>query len=133
MEAALIDRAQRLYGELAASQGRRVLLHGDLHHYNILEDAGRGWLAIDPKGVVGEPAFEAGALLRNPLGELRLFADSAIIERRTAILCERLGLDRRRVLGWAFSQAVLSALWSIEDGGEPGQGVAMARACLPLL
>jgi streptomycin 6-kinase len=133
VEAELIDRAGGLYAELCASQGPRVLLHGDLQHYNILADDRRGWLAIDPKGVIGEPAFETGALLRNPVGELGLFASPTIIARRCAILCERLGLDPRRVLGWAFSQAVLSALWSIEDGGEPGQGVAMARACLPLL
>ena len=133
VDMALMDRAEELYSELCASQGPRVLLHGDLHHYNILQDARRSWLAIDPKGVLGEAAFEAGAMLRNPVGEMRLFADSAVISRRTAIMTERLNLDRRRVLGWAFSQAVLSALWSIEDGGEPGQGLAMARATLPLL
>jgi streptomycin 6-kinase len=133
VEPGLIDRAEASWAELSASQGPRVLLHGDLQHYNILSDARRGWLAIDPKGVVGEPAFEPGALLRNPVGELRLYASPQIIARRTALLCERLVLDPRRVLAWAFSQAVLSALWSIEDGGEPGQGVAMARACLPLL
>jgi streptomycin 6-kinase len=133
LEEGLIDRAERLWGELCASQAPRVLLHGDLQHYNILSGAGRGWLAIDPKGVVGEPAFETGALLRNPVGRPDLYAAPGIIERRTAILCERLGLDRTRVLAWAFSQAVLSALWSIEDGGEPGQGVAVARACLTLI
>jgi streptomycin 6-kinase len=133
VELALIDRAERLYAELCASQGVRVLLHGDMQHYNILADDRRGWLAIDPKGVIGEIAFETGALLRNPMGELSLFASPAIVARRTAILAETLGLDRSRILGWAFSQAVLSALWSVEDGGEPGQGVAMARACLPLL
>ena len=133
VEGELIDRAERIYAELCASQHARVLLHGDLQHYNILADAQRGWLAIDPKGVIGEPEFETGALLRNPVGELGLFAASAIVARRTSILAERLGLDPRRILGWAFSQAVLSALWSVEDGGEPGQGVAVARACLPLL
>ncbi len=133
VEPELIDRAQLLYGELCASQARRVLLHGDLQHFNILADDQRGWLAIDPKGVAGEPAFEAGALLRNPVGELALFASPAIVARRTAILAERLDVDPLRILGWAFSQAVLSALWSVEDGGEPGQGVATARACLPLL
>jgi streptomycin 6-kinase len=133
VEQALIDRAQAIFAELCASQGPSVLLHGDLQHYNILSDGRRGWLAIDPKGVIGEPAFETGALLRNPVGELGLYATPQIVARRTAMLSERLALDPRRVIGWAFSQAVLSALWSIEDGGEPGQGVAMARACLPLM
>jgi streptomycin 6-kinase len=44
------------------------LLHGDLQHYNVLLDRKRGWLAIDPKGVVAEGEFELGAALRNPIG-----------------------------------------------------------------
>lgn len=129
----LLERAQRLYADLAETQGPRLLLHGDLQHYNILLDETRGWLAIDPKGVLGEAAFEIGAWLRNPEGEMRFFADTAIVARRAAMFAERLGLDRQRVLGWAFCQAVLSALWSIEDGGEPGQALSVARATLPLL
>ena len=43
-----------------------MLLHGDLQHYNVLLDKDRGWVAIDPKGVVGELEYEVGALLRNP-------------------------------------------------------------------
>jgi streptomycin 6-kinase len=39
----------------------------DLHHYNVLSDSGRGWLAIDPKGLVGEVEYEVGAAIRNPI------------------------------------------------------------------
>ncbi len=52
--------------ELLLSQGEPVLLHGDLHHYNLLQHQDT-WLAIDPKGVVGEREFEIGAFLRNPV------------------------------------------------------------------
>lgn len=52
--------------KLAASQDETTLLHGDLHHYNVLSDVRRGWLAIDPKGVIGEVEYEAGAIFRNP-------------------------------------------------------------------
>ena len=58
----LVDMAERLFEELLSSAGTPVLLHGDLHHFNILSAQDR-WTAIDPKGVAGEPAFEAGALL----------------------------------------------------------------------
>jgi streptomycin 6-kinase len=129
----LVERAEALYGELAASQGPHFLLHGDLHHYNVLHDARRGWLAIDPKGVIGEPAYETGALLRNPAENSSFFASPAIVDRRVRILCERLSLDRARVLGWCFAQAVLSAIWSVEDGAEDRQGIAIAKATLPLL
>jgi streptomycin 6-kinase len=65
----LVARAAAVFAEMAASQDAPRLLHGDLHHENVLLDAGRGWLAIDPKGVLGEPSYEFGALLRNPWGE----------------------------------------------------------------
>jgi len=129
----LVERAEVLYRELCESQGPRVLLHGDLHHDNVLYDARRGWLAVDPKGVLGEPAYETGAALRNPTADVALFATPAIIDRRVRILCERLLLDRARVLGWCFAQAVLAAIWAVEDETEDERGVATAQATLPLL
>lgn len=113
---ALALDGQRVYGALCASQGTTRLLHGDFHHYNVLHDADRGWVAIDPKGVIGEAEYEIGAILRNPGEAPALFADPATIERRIATLSACLGLDAGRVLAWSFSQAVLSALWDIEDG-----------------
>ncbi len=131
--AGLLDRAEALFAALAASQGPRRLLHGDLHHDNILLDAGRGWLAIDPKGVLGEAAYEFGAALRNPTDDVARYADAAILERRAGAIARETGCDRGRVLGWAFAQAVLSAVWSIEDGLDPAHGLATAAAALPLV
>lgn len=114
----LVDRAEGLFAELLSSQAPAVVLHGDLHHYNILAATRAPWLAIDPKGVVGEPAYEVGALLRNPL-DLPEWPDlRRTLARRVDQLSEALGLDRRRVLGWATAQAVLSAWWMYEDGGQ---------------
>lgn len=129
--APLLDRAEALFAVLAASQGPRRLLHGDLHHDNVLFDEMRGWLAIDPKGVLGEPAYEPGAALRNPAEDFSRFADPAIIARRIAVIERELGFDRQRVLDWAFAQAVLSAIWSLEDGLDPARGLATANALAP--
>jgi streptomycin 6-kinase len=129
----LVGRAIAVFEDLARSQGPRRLLHGDLHHHNILYDAARGWLAIDPKGVVGEPAYEIGAALRNPTSDPAMFAAPAIIARRIAIVSQRLGFNPDRVLRWAFAQAVLSAVWSIADGRDPLRGLATANAILPML
>jgi streptomycin 6-kinase len=96
--------------------GRDVrLLHGDLHHDNVRFDSTRGWIAIDPKGVVGEPAFEVGAALRNPIDMPGLFTDPGTIDRRVQRFARELRVDRRRVMGWAFAQAVLATIWLIED------------------
>lgn len=115
----LTDEAERLFDDLLASMDTPVVLHGDLHHYNILAAQRQPWLAIDPKGVVGEPAYETGALLRNPDPAYYASPDASLIARRRIHqLAEELGMDRERIQAWGVAQAVLSAWWSIEDGGD---------------
>jgi streptomycin 6-kinase len=111
----LVEQAEALYRDLLASSAEPVLLHGDLHHFNILAAERQPWLAIDPKGVVGEPAYEIGALLRNPTDEVVF--DHQVQARRVDLLTAELGLDRQRVIGWGIAQAVLSGWWSYEDHG----------------
>lgn len=129
--AELIARAEALFAELIATQAAPVLLHGDLHHFNIL-DAGGEWRAIDPKGLIGEPAFEAGALLRNPIPAIGRHPRLAeLLARRVAIVAEVQGLDPRRIRAWALAQAVLAAWWAYEDGDQsPDLAVAVALAQL---
>ncbi len=92
------------------------MLHGDLHHDNILSAERQPWLAIDPKGVVGEPAYEVGALLRNLWEDRhRLANPRRMLESRVYQLAEELDIARSRVRGWGVAQAVLSAWWCIED------------------
>jgi streptomycin 6-kinase len=76
-------------------------------------------LVIDPKGIVGEPAYEVGALLRNPFTIFDGPGLKRITVRRLDILAETLGMDREQLRQWSLAQAVLSAWWSYEDGGDP--------------
>ena len=112
----LVEEAHRVYAQLCGSQKRSALLHGDLHHDNVLFDADRGWLAIDPKGVVGEIEYELGATLRNPYDRPEIFLRPSTIKRRVELFARKLNVDSQRVLGWAFAQAVLAAIWAAEDG-----------------
>ncbi len=130
---AVVDRARSLFFELDAVQREPVLLHGDLHHENILFDASRGWLAIDPKGVRGELAFELAAPLRNPLERPDIFASKTQMDRRVRIYCERLGLDRQRVLGWCFARNCIAALWNAQHRPHSAGGAAWAAATLTAL
>ena len=111
----LARHARDVYRQLCGSQRDVRLLHGDLHHDNVLFDAKRGWVAIDPKGVVGELEYEVGAALRNPLEPSHVFTDPAVIDARVRIVSETLNLDPIRVTSWAFAQAVLAAIWLVED------------------
>lgn len=132
----LVDAAQRTYAELCASQTTTRLLHGDLHHHNVLLDSQRGWLAIDPKGVVGEVAYEVGAALRNPCERPDLYATAATIRRRIDCFGRVLRLDPARILGWTFAQAVLAAIRELEDEAVLNAGagwIALANAVRPML
>ena len=116
-----IDKAEKIFFELSSSSAEPVLLHGDLHHDNVLSTQDGSYLAIDPKGVLGEPCYEVGAFLRNPFGFLENENPRKLMERRVEMIVERLGFDRQRVLGWGFSQAILSAVWCDEDGVDCGE------------
>lgn len=132
----LVEAAQGVFSALCASQGATRLLHGDLQHYNVLFDSNRGWLAIDPKGVAGEIEYEVGAFLRNPIEQPGLFLQQAVIERRVRQLSATLNLDPKRVLAWGFAQAVLSAIWGVEDGFEvdsANPSLRLAHAIQPML
>ena len=127
----LVRHARDVYLRSCASQGNVRLLHGDLHHDNVLFDATRGWVAIDPKGVVGELEYEVGAALRNPIELPRLFTDPAVIDARVRIVSDALNLDTARVVAWAFAQAVLASIWLAEDNEPVAPNhpwVSLARA-----
>jgi streptomycin 6-kinase len=127
----LVERAERLSAALEASAGEPVLQHGDLHHDNILRAARAPWLAIDPKGLVGEREHETGALLLNPRPWIWEQPDLArILARRMAQLSDELELSAERVREWAFVWALRSACWTLEDNGSDWQGVVRCAEVL---
>ena len=109
-----VDRAEALFAELCATQRHVRVLHGDLHHFNVLFDAAAGWVVIDPQGPIAEIEFEIGASLRNPAQEL--VASPRVLERRLRIYEDRLQIDLERTLKWAFATTVLGILWPFEPG-----------------
>lgn len=112
----LVTHAERVYVDLCATQRAPRLLHGDLQHYNVLYDDARGWVAIDPKGVIGEPEYELGAFIRNPVEQPSSFTNVSVVRARLGRATDALGLDRHRALAWSYAQAVLSVIWGVEDG-----------------
>jgi streptomycin 6-kinase len=132
----IFELGESLFVELLASQEEPVLLHGDLHHYNILRSERDGWIAIDPQGVAGERGFELGAFLRNPMTswpreerrgwEWQPDAGERL-RRRVAVFSEALNLPAGRIVAWGIAVSVLSACWSLEGHGrgwEPAMRVA---------
>jgi streptomycin 6-kinase len=102
-------------------------LHGDLHHENILRSK-RGWLAIDPKGVLGDPAFDAANMFYNPLDRDDLCLDPERIARMAKTFSKTLGQDVRNILDHAIAYGCLSAAWHAEDGNDKDEKRELAVA-----
>jgi streptomycin 6-kinase len=115
IDADLFEIGERLFIELCDSSAAPVMLHGDLHYGNVLSSDREGWLAIDPKGVVGEPCYEVGDLFRNRVDELYESSDPVrAMRRRVDTVVDLTGFDRERTRGWALAQAVLSEVWTAD-------------------
>ena len=121
----ILREANAVAQRLLASQRDVVPLHGDIHHGNVLDGGERGWIAIDPKGLLGERTFDFVNVLRNP------DAATALAPGRFAhqvdVLAAAAGLDRRRLLEWTLAFAGLSAAWCIADRQSAELDLAVAR------
>jgi streptomycin 6-kinase len=121
----LLERVESFLPELFADKNLK-LLHGDFHHFNILLSE-RGWLVIDPKGVLGPVGYEMGPLMINPwnsISDRNSFKTQA--ERRVSILAERLGWKRDYIIKWSTAHAVLSEWWNIQDDMDDGYSLECA-------
>lgn len=126
---ATLARAEALACDLLASAPEELLMHGDLHHDNIVSAQREPWLIIDPKGLVGDPGYETGPFINNPQGRMETWTDPARnFARRADIFAERLGYPRERIIAWGFVQAVLSAAWHVEDETGDRWAPAITRA-----
>jgi len=111
-----IKKARKIFGRLIGSS-EQLLLHGDLHHQNILSARRDSFLAIDPKGIIGDIGFEISVFLNNPRGWLLTNSDRReIAQRRVEQFAEAFAIKPRDLCDWAYAEAVLSAWWTLEDG-----------------
>ncbi len=99
-----------------------MVLHGDIHHNNVLDFGPRGWLAIDPWGYVGERAYDYANIFKNP--DIS-FMSKAHLGRRLSSVAMKARLDRDRLLRWVYAHAGLSAAWAIEDDTDPSTALAL--------
>lgn len=115
--------AAELAGTLLKSQSDIRPLHGDLHHDNVLDFDERGWLAIDPHGVLGERLFDFANIFTNPdLADATRPVASlpGRLEARLRIVTEETGIEATAMLKWIVAWTGLSAAWFIGDGDETG-------------
>jgi streptomycin 6-kinase len=110
---------------LLATQREIVALHGDMHHSNVLNFGSRGWLAIDPKGLIGERYFDYANLFCNPDDETATMPGR--LARQVRVVAEAAHLERSRLLAWVVAWAGLSAAFLLEDGLLPDGALNVAE------
>ena len=136
VDAAIVGQARAVADALATRPAEERLLHGDLHHDNVLAPAATShWTVIDPKGVVGDPAHECAALFRNGLGGTTPAHLPRILRTRLSILADVTGFEPQRIAGWGFAQTVLSCCWAAQAGRDRHleRGWAVAHALRSLI
>jgi streptomycin 6-kinase len=121
----LLREANAAAQRLLSSPRDVVALHGDIHHANVLDGGERGWLAIDPKGLLGERTFDFVNILRNPDAATALAPGR--FSRQVEFLAQAAALDRRRLVEWTLAFAGLSAAWCIADGESAELDLAVAQ------
>jgi streptomycin 6-kinase len=133
----LLDRAEEALREIQRGSPGDVVLHGDLHHENMLLDATKGWTAIDPKGVIGPHCLEVGRFLQNQLPPGPPVRRKEVVIERLAILAEALESPRETLAASGLVDCVLSHCWTLEEanGVEPRWhlGVDLARTYVEML
>jgi streptomycin 6-kinase len=129
----LLAAAEGTLAGLLVTAPAGPVLHGDLHHGNVLAAAapGRGaggleagataWVAVDPLGLAGDPAFEPAVALYNGLAPAGLGATPSArlgrtLHRRIDRYARELGLERERIRAWGLVRAVQSTWWSYQNG-----------------
>ncbi|MBD9529153.1 aminoglycoside phosphotransferase family protein [Paracoccus sp. PAR01] len=103
---------------LLADPGEQSVLHGDLHHDNVLDFRDRGWRAIDPHGLIGERGFDFANIFTNPDlsdPDRPVATKPGRFHKRLNVVAEAAGLERYRLLQWILAWTGLPAAWFLED------------------
>ncbi|WP_434156701.1 aminoglycoside phosphotransferase family protein [Clavibacter nebraskensis] len=133
-----LDRGAAVARELLAGPGPTAVLHGDVHHGNVLrfggddssdsdgdDDRDDGWRAIDPKALVGDPGFDTANMLANPTPAIALRPGR--LARRARVVAEETGADLDAVLAWTEAWCALSAAWDAGDAASLPRVEALGR------
>jgi streptomycin 6-kinase len=121
----VLARAADMARGLLSAQRETFVLHGDLHRGNVLDFGARGWLAIDPKRLLGERAFDFANIFRNPDPEIAKAPGR--LARQATVIAEAARLDRARLLRWVLAYAGLSAAWILNDGDDATLDLTIAE------
>lgn len=111
----LMAEMENCYQGLCPPDGPQFLLHGDLHHENMLQHSDEEWKAIDPQGVIGPPLLECARFMENHAIDNNGLS-LEILDETVGYLADRLAEPRRAIGNAAFIMHMLSTCWGLEMG-----------------
>ena len=127
-----IPRVESMMGILMESNEPQILLHGDLHHWNILSDAERGWMAIDPKGVIGASCLDVGRFINNAMGFGETAAEKReILLEAVTVFSDVLGENEERMFAGAFCDKIMGSSWGLQQ--DPDEHEASSQEALKVM
>lgn len=120
----VLTRSSEIADKLLADPLNQTILHGDVHHGNVLDFGNKGWLVIDPKGLKGESYFDYANIFCNPDHDIAIATGR--LYKQLQVISKEANLEPIRLLKWIAAWGGLSAAWSLEDGenSEPAMTVA---------
>lgn len=128
----MIDLAETVFQLILRASPENVVLHGDLHHGNMILDQELGWTAIDPKGVIGPRCMEVGRFLHNRLPtNVPLAARILLVNERVETLYDSTSYPPELIIACGYVDFVLSYCWRLEDDGvedDWGERIALGSA-----
>jgi streptomycin 6-kinase len=125
-DAGLVRRGVELLRTLPDGAARSVVVHGDANPGNVLAAVREPWLVIDPKPMVGDPAYDLCPLLLQVDDPLAAPDPDRVVRDRLALLADRTGVPAERIAAWCVARTVEAALWSV-DRGRPADGADAVR------
>lgn len=114
----MASRARLFCAEMFEKYPDRVLLHGDLHHDNLLLRADGSYAMIDPKGVVGPAIMDLPRFILNEPDTDHAGSDRRHIEEVIRLLGTQSGYPEADIRKLFYMETVLANIWRMEDGGE---------------
>lgn len=131
-----MKKAEDICISLWRQYSKRLLLHGDFHHDNILLGSGLKYIIIDPKGVIGDPIFDVPRFILNELDDEFRAEDYERISKIIEILGEKLDIPDIVARQCFYIETAMSECWNVESGAVPEEyarqlnNVAFAEAIM---
>jgi len=104
------------------------VFHGDIHYENIVDSGTRGWIAIDPKGLLGERGFDFANIFCNP--DIQTATSPVRLSRQIKLIASEASLDPKRLCIWIIAWAGLSAAWILDDGEDAKLQMTVAEIAI---